>query len=660
MSDSGSNTSDDGFRPAEETPGADTVEGGDGTDAGTAELDALEAEIDADLVDEMATRMASSSSLAAKTSDRVVNMLLRQDRAAPGQIQTAREQREEEGTDEALWRVLARLEDMDRQVVYETAARIYAFPVADLQAHPFDADFTRAAMEDFPQEKQSALLEYSVVPHRVESGVREVTYLVTPDPMRREVQQLVQTLDLGEFTLQYAPKSDVDALLSEAFPRKNEYLERIQEEDSVDLGQSFEQNDELIDEEKLEAEINRSSLINLFEAALVEAVREEASDIHIVPNAEEEIDIHFRVNGQLSRWHTETRFHPEAFLSVVKDNSMRVDRFESDAAQDGFIQREIDGARIRFRVSVMPIENAGQDVQAESVVIRVLDDRKVITQLSELGFRERVQTQFEEAIHQPHGMVILTGPTGSGKSTTLVASLRRVIEPAVNVLTIEDPVEYLIEGARQVKLSDDLRLKDALRSLLRHDPDVVMVGEMRDDTTAELAIKLANTGHLTFSTLHTNDAPSAVSRLYKMGIEPFLIAYAINLVVAQRLIRTLCPACKQEHTNPDPVLLRQLGFPTEEVQSTTFYRAGDESGCDTCGGTGYVGREAIAEALRFTRPIQHMIVQAEGMVEEDEIRTHAEEHDGMHSLQDSARRVVAAGRTTIAEMKRVVPSGQIQ
>ena len=171
----------------------------------------------------------------------------------------------------------------------------------------------------------------------------------------------------------------------------------------------------------------------------------------------------------------------------------------------------------------------------ESVVIRILDDRKVIRDLDKLGLAGIGKEKFVKAINQPQGMVILTGPTGSGKSTTLVAALYQVINPEVNVLTVEDPVEYVIEGARQLKIGYKMNFEQAIRSILRHDPDIVLVGEMRDKETAEIAIKLANTGHLTFSTLHTNDAPSAVSRLFKMGIEPFLIAYAINLIVAQRL-----------------------------------------------------------------------------------------------------------------------------
>lgn len=658
-----SERSDEDVVSQEESPSDESTQGdGSTAESGFPDLDAIEDEIDAELVDEMASRMASSTSLAEETSDRVVDMLLRRDLIEPEQVQRAKEKKAAEVPNEALWRVLARQEGTDREIVYETAARIYAFPIADLDEHPPDAQVTRSKMEAFSEQEQNALLEHSVLPYRVDTvrkGSSEVVYLITPDPMRPEVQQVVQRLDLETVELRYAPKSTVEALISEAFPRKNEYLEHVRDEDLVDLGQSFEEDDDLIDEEELEAEINRSSLINLFEAALVEAVHREASDIHIVPNPEKDIEIHFRINGQLQHWHTERRFHPEAFLSVIKDNAMRVDRFETDAAQDGSLQRRVDGTRIRFRVSVMPIENASQDFDAESVVIRVLDDRTVITQLDKLGFRAQVLDRFEHAIHQPHGMVILTGPTGSGKSTTLVSALNRVIEPALNVLTIEDPVEYLIDGARQVKLTDDLQLRDALRSLLRHDPDVVMVGEMRDDTTAELAIKLANTGHLTFSTLHTNDATSAVSRLFKMGIEPFLIAYAINLVVAQRLIRTLCPVCKEEHADPDPVMLNQLGFTGDEVEGTTLYRTGDEPTCRECGGLGYAGRRAIAEALPFSRPIQHMIVESDESVEEEAIRTYAEQEEGMFSLQDSAREVVKAGETSIEEMRRVVPADQI-
>ena len=377
-----------------------------------------------------------------------------------------------------------------------------------------------------------------------------------------------------------------------------------------------------------------------------------ASDIHVWPNASKQTEIHFRIDGRLARWHLEERGSPEALLSVFKDAALNVDRFERDMAQDGFIQRKIDGTLIRYRVSILPIANADPETRSESIVIRILDDRKVVTDLSKLGLLEGAMAKFEKAIRQPHGMVILTGPTGSGKSTTLVAALSNVVTPAVNVLTVEDPVEYIIPGVRQIKLSHKLSLEGALRAILRHDPDIVMVGEMRDKDTAELAIKLANTGHLTFSTLHTNDAPSAVSRLYKMGLEPFLIAYAINLVVAQRLIRTLCETCKRPDPEPDLVLVRELGFTEEEIRSNVFYKATETGSCPNCKGRGYKGRRACAEALYFSPAVRAAIVAAGGDINEDEIREIAES-EGMLTLAASARVLVGRGEVSIDEMMRV-------
>jgi len=243
-------------------------------------------------------------------------------------------------------------------------------------------------------------------------------------------------------------------------------------------------------------------------------------------------------------------------------------------------------------------------------------------------------------------MVILTGPTGSGKSTTLVAALYQVITPEVNVLTVEDPVEYVIEGARQLKIGIKMNFELAIRSILRHDPDIVLVGEMRDKETAETAIKLANTGHLTFSTLHTNDAPSAVARLYKMGIEPFLIAYAINLIVAQRLIRTLCNKCKKRLSNFDEPLMSAAGLDIAEWRNFTVYKP---VGCDECGGSGYKGRMAIHEALYFTKDIRQLIVKSGVEVDEESIRIQAKK-DGSYNLRDSGLEKVKLGFTTIEEV----------
>ncbi|WP_228350283.1 GspE/PulE family protein [Rhodocaloribacter litoris] len=591
--------------------------------------------------------------------DRVVTQLMAQGIVPEKKVRLALEQwkrMRREGVKTPLWRVLTRDKELDRERLYAVAARVYAFEEIQLREDE-TLQFLRGINEVFTEEQWDQMIDLFVLPvaQEKEPYRGELRWIfATNDPARPEVNHLLQQLAVRRFELRYAPESVITSLITQAFLGKNEFLERLNEDPmAFDLGMSYEdRQNELIDEEALEAEISRSSLINLFEAALVDAVHQGASDIHIYPNPDRQIEIHFRIDGELKRWHTEERIHPEAFLAVAKDNAAGVDRFDRDIAQDGFIQRWIDGALIRFRVSVLPIASAAQEIRAESIVIRVLDDRKVLTDLRELGMLEVALKRFNAAIREPHGMVILTGPTGSGKSTTLVAALHQVISPKVNVLTVEDPVEYIIKGVRQIKLSHRLDLEGALRAILRHDPDIVMVGEMRDRATAELAIKLANTGHLTFSTLHTNDAPSAVSRLYKMGVEPFLIAYAINLVVAQRLIRKLCPTCKTVDTDLDHDLLGHLGFKPEEIAATTFYRPGNDPHCKTCRGAGYKGRRAVAEAMLFSRTIRSMIMEAEDMIDEEALRDQAVK-EGMLTLQDSAREVVKMGDTSIEELLRV-------
>ncbi len=590
--------------------------------------------------------------------DRVVQALLRRGLVTAEQVTEAEASRKNGGGRDPLWRSLVGVQGVDRNHVFEQAAATYAFRLAPVKDREPEAEFAKTVIESFEEALVNRLIELKAVPYAYAqdqpSGILKLVF-ITEDPMRPELQKVINGLDLERYELCYAPGGAVDRVIAEAFPRKNEYLERLAETDSpdVDFGVSFESGEKgLVDEDALEAEISQSALLNLTEAILVEGVRIGASDIHIWPNAQRQTEVHFRVDGRLAHWHTEARGHPEALLAVFKDTALNVDRFERDMAQDGFIQRKIDGTLIRYRVSILPIANANPEVRAESVVIRILDDRKVITDLSKLGLLEGALAQFNKAIARPHGMVILTGPTGSGKSTTLVAALSNVVTPEVNVLTVEDPVEYIIPGVRQIKLSHKLSLEQALRAILRHDPDIVMVGEMRDKDTAELAIKLANTGHLTFSTLHTNDAPSAVSRLYKMGLEPFLIAYAINLVVAQRLIRTLCPDCKRPETERNELLMSELGFTPEDVDGVTIYEASSGAPCPTCKGKGYKGRRACAEALYFSPAIQAAIVGAGGEINEEQIRTIGES-EGMLTLSASARVLVLRGEVSVEEMLRV-------
>ena len=400
-----------------------------------------------------------------------------------------------------------------------------------------------------------------------------------------------------------------------------------------------------VDEALLEVEINKSALINLFEGALVEGVRIGASDIHIIPLNSRETNISFRIDGRLNLWHKLDNTLPEAIIAVVKDRSRGLDRFERESGQDGFIQREIDGHVIRFRVSILPIAGAEVKNKFESVVVRILDDRKVITDLDELGLVGYARQSFEKAISRPQGMVILTGPTGCGKSTTIIAALHHVMDPSLNVLTVEDPIEYVIKGARQIKLSHKMDFERAVRSILRHDPDVVMVGEIRDRETADIAIKLANTGHLTFTTLHTNDAPSVVSRLYKMGIEPFLLAYAINVIVAQRLVRKLCNKCKKSYKYDESFFLKLKLDPEKWKDIEVF----EPVGCEKCGFTGFSGRLAIHETLYITKEISQIIFNAGEKIDEESIRIEAQK-DGMLTLRESGFERVKMGLTSFEEV----------
>lgn len=533
----------------------------------------------------------------------------------------------------------------EHDVIFREVAVLYAFK--ELNIHPEELSEDRIAeikgfMNKQGPEVRKMLLEHRVIPYRFDDKIKDKLILAAVDPTDRTLAKIAYTLNAKKFEINYLRKKDYDKLLNLLVVSENEFLKLIEE-----AGEEMQvvPDEVSINEDELDAEINKSALINLIEASLVEGVRKGVSDIHLVPKAGNKTEIHFRLDGKLQLWHVQENTMPEAVMAVVKDRSKGLDRFERERAQDGFIQREIDGHIIRFRVSVLPTVGTELKNKFESIVIRILDDRKVIKDLSKLGLTGYSNQAFVKAISQPQGMIILTGPTGSGKSTTLVAALYQVINPTKNVLTVEDPVEYVIEGARQLKIGYKMNFEQAIRSILRHDPDIVLVGEMRDKETAETAIKLANTGHLTFSTLHTNDAPSAVARLFKMGVEPFLIAYAINIIVAQRLIRKLCPICKRKVENIE----EHVAISGLEIKDWHGYEIYDAVGCEKCNQTGYKGRMAIHEALYFTKEIRRQIVRSGEEVDEELIREQARK-DGTLSLRDSGFEKVKQGLTSIQEV----------
>jgi type IV pilus assembly protein PilB len=546
-----------------------------------------------------------------------------------------------------LAQILVQDFNYEHDTIFREVALLYAF-------REFDVKIEDIAQERYEKIKQmvnsagdstkSLMLDNHVLPYMFDEKQREKLILISIDPTERNIPKIAFALNAKKYEVMFIKKKDYQLLIDKLFPPENAFLKAL--EDSPSEMSTEDTKDKNLDEEELDAEINKSALINLVEAALIEGVRKGVSDIHFVPKSAKKMDILFRLDGGLKLWHSQENTSPEALIAVVKDRSRGLDRFEREKAQDGFIQREIDGHIIRFRVSMLPMVGTELKNKFESVVIRILDDRKVIRDLSLLGLAGYAKDAFEKAIRQPQGMIILTGPTGSGKSTTLVAALYQVIDPTVNVLTVEDPVEYVIEGARQLKIGNKMNFEQAIRSILRHDPDIVLVGEMRDKETAEVAIKLANTGHLTFSTLHTNDAPSAVARLYKMGIEPFLIAYAINIIVAQRLIRRLCVNCKKKMGNFDPVLMKSLGLEIADWKDYPIYEA---VGCEKCGSSGYKGRLAVHEALYFTKELKQIILRSGDEVDEEQIRNQAKK-DGTLNLRDSGLEKVKLGLTSFEEV----------
>ena len=537
--------------------------------------------------------------------------------------------------------------NFDNDAIFREVAILYAFRELNIQVDQVPQntiEFIRDKIKAAGEQVKDLMLKHKVIPFMYDEKVSDKLLIATIDPTDRTIPKIAFGLSAKKYEVMFIKKRDFEKLIDVVLPPENIYLQAI-EENEPDINVA-EEDEDALNEDELEAEINKSALINLVEGALLEGVRIGASDIHFVPQSGKKTNILFRIDGNLQLWHVQEKTLPEAVIAVVKDRGKGLDRFEREMAQDGFIQRKIDNVVIRFRVSVLPMVGIELQNKYESIVIRILDDRKVIKDLGKLGLEGYAKQAFIKAINKPQGMVILTGPTGSGKTTTLVAAIYQVITPAVNVLTVEDPVEYVIEGARQLKIGYKMDFDQATRSILRHDPDIVLVGEMRDKKTAEIAIKLANTGHLTFSTLHTNDAPSAVARLYKMGIEPFLIAYAINVIVAQRLVRKLCNYCKKKVSNFDEEAMKSAGLNITEWRNLDIYKT---VGCEKCNRTGYKGRIAIHEALYFTKEIREIIVRSGIEVDEEKVRTQAKK-DGSFNLRESGLEKVKLGLTSLEEV----------
>jgi type IV pilus assembly protein PilB len=417
-------------------------------------------------------------------------------------------------------------------------------------------------------------------------------------------------------------------------------MEDLADPDETDL--EVLDDEEELDLENIQQQSEEAPVVRLVNIILTDAIKRAASDIHIEPY-EKEYRVRYRIDGILYEVMRPPLKLREAITSRVKIMA-RLDIAEKRLPQDGRIKIKTRFAgRVKdldYRVSVLPT------IFGEKVVLRLLDKDNLMLDMTKLGFETESLRHFEQAIFRPYGMVLVTGPTGSGKTQTLYSAISRINSPETNIMTAEDPVEFNLVGINQVQMKEQIGLNfaAALRSFLRQDPDIILVGEVRDFETAEVAIKAALTGHLVLSTLHTNDAPSSINRLMNMGIEPFLVASSVHLIVAQRLVRRICNNCKEPLEIP-PQALENIGFNKDEIKTLKLFKG---KGCERCTGTGYRGRLGLFEVMPIDEELRELILSGASAAE---LRDKAREN-GMISLRLSGLQKIRDGATTIEEVMR--------
>jgi len=426
----------------------------------------------------------------------------------------------------------------------------------------------------------------------------------------------------------------INRIYDAASNNASDLMEGLDEDRLEMMAQDFEETQDLLDADE------EAPIIRLVNSLLFQAVKDRASDIHIEPY-ERDLTVRFRIDGILyDIISPPKRFQPVIISRIKIMGGLNI--AEKRLPQDGRIRIKLAGKEVDIRVSTVPT------AYGERVVMRLLDRSATILQLDELGLDGHKLELVDTLIHQSHGIVLVTGPTGSGKTTTLYAGLSRINATDKNIITIEDPIEYQLHGVGQIQVNPkiDLTFASGLRSVLRQDPDVIMVGEIRDAETAKIAIQAALTGHLVFSTLHTNDSCGAITRLIEMGIEPFLVASSVIAVMAQRLLRRVCPTCRQPY-RPSIEELRQLGISADDLEGRTVYRPGP--GCAECKQTGYRGRLGIHELLVVDDEVRNLTMKSS---DSSSIRRVAAAK-GMTSLREDGSDKVLRGLTTIEEVLRV-------
>jgi len=563
-------------------------------------------------------------------NERIGELLVQKNVITADQLQKARQEARSKG--ERLGHQITKLGYLQESELTDFVAKQYGLPTIDLGDFEIDPDVIRLVPEE-------VAIKHTVIPvNRAGSTL----ILATADPSNIFAIDDIKFLTGYNVEVVVASEDQIKGAIDKYYDQSSSFADVMGDLDVEDL--ELVHDDDDVDVGELARESEDAPVVKLVNLILTDAVKRVASDIHIEPY-EKEFRVRYRIDGVLYEVMKPPLKLRNAITSRIKIMS-ELDIAERRLPQDGRIKLKMGrGKEMDFRVSVLPT------LFGEKVVLRLLDKGNLQLDMTKLGFEQPQLDVFQECIHRPYGMVLVTGPTGSGKTTTLYSALSELNKISENISTAEDPVEFNLAGINQVQMHEDIGLNFAasLRSFLRQDPDIIMVGEIRDFETAEIAIKAALTGHLVLSTLHTNDAPSTVNRLLNMGIEPFLVASSVNCILAQRLARRVCEECRDKDVETVKQALLDAGCTEEEASKAVVYKG---RGCRNCSDTGYKGRVALYEVMELTEPLKEFVLNGASAMElkREAIR------GGMTTLRRSALNKLLEGTTTLSEVLRVSAS----
>jgi len=566
---------------------------------------------------------------AAAGLERLGDLLVREGLITREQLQQALEQ--QRGSGMRLGYVLVKAGMVQEIEITKMLARQFRVPAVDLSRFEVDPKIIKLIPAD-------VALKHHVLPLKREGRTLTVAMADPTNVTVVEDLKFITRFDIfpviaGEYTLRTAIERYYEATDAQL----ETLLKDMEEEGDLEVIEEAE------DEDQPTQVADDAPVVKLINGILADAVKRGASDVHIEP-FEKEIRVRYRIDGSLLEVMKPPLKLKAALTSRVKIMSA-LNIAERRVPQDGRIKLKMGARVIDFRVSTLPV------IFGEKIVLRILDKGNLTLDLQKFGFEPKAEEELLRAILNPYGMVLVTGPTGSGKTTTLYSALSRINQIDVNIMTAEDPVEYNIHGINQVLVRNEIGMTfaAALKAFLRQDPNIIMVGEIRDLETGSIAIKASLTGHLVLSTLHTNDAPSTITRMIDMGIEPFNVASAVNLIVAQRLVRRICSECKTEHQYT-PEALKGLGFTDAEAAGITFYKG---EGCDICSGTGYKGRQGLYEVMSLSPELRRMILRNASVAELQDQAV----KDGMLTLRMDGMQKIRKGVTTLEEVVKETAAG---